>query len=324
MWCGGNEFNTRGNRVIVDTLRDVVACEDGTRPLKPASPYRDESHNWGVWHRFANLRDYRKDKTPFLSEFGLQSLPNVESLKKFLPEEALAAPHPLWGYHHGELKKLERYALPVVASREGAKRSSDTKTPMPSSQAALSTEALVDATQRAQAFGLQIAIEHMRRRKPGASGVAIWQLDDAWPAISWSVIDYYGAPKRAYAELQRLYSPVLASFDYALQPRQAGETVAGDLWLINDWRSSFENAELSAYLNGVEVLKRRVNLAPDSAARVDAFVVTLGPGENILRLKVNWGPAALSDHEYDLNFCDVGEVDALGALLVAVGKRLMR
>jgi hypothetical protein len=47
----------------------------------------------------------------------LQSLPNIESLKKFLPADALAAPHALWEYHHAELRKLERYALPVIASR---------------------------------------------------------------------------------------------------------------------------------------------------------------------------------------------------------------
>ena len=352
VWCGGNEFNTRGNRAVVDTLRDVVAREDGTRPYKPASPYRDESHNWGVWHRLANLRDYRKDQTPFLSEFGLQSLPNLESLKKFLPEKTLAAPHALWEYHHADLKKLRRYAEPVMANRlsqtlgmnSAAKQSPKITAKVSSSQSsdsaeftrsdaeglasgprlAMTTQEFVDATQRAQAFGLQIAIEHMRRRKPSTSGVAVWQFDDAWPAISWSLIDYYGTPKRAYEELKRLYSPVLASFDYALQPRRAGAIVKGDLWLINDWLSSFHNAELSAYLDGVEILKRHVDLAPDSATRVDALGVTLGPGENILRLKVNLGPATLSDHEYDLNFCDIGEVDAIGALLVAVGRRLMR
>jgi beta-mannosidase len=336
VWCGGNEFNTRGNRTIVETLREVVAREDGTRPFKPASPYREESHNWGVWHGLANLRDYRKDQTPFLSEFGLQSLPDLESLNKFLPQQVLAAPHALWEYHHAELKKLRRYAGPVITNgapggigRTSSAQSLKNSMESPSSQSiasalTMSTSALVDATQRAQAFGLQIAIEHMRRGKPRTSGVAVWQFDDAWPAISWSVVDYYGTPKRAYAELKRLYSPILASFDYALQPRREGEIVKGDLWLINDWLSSFQNAELSASLDGVEILKRHVNLAPDSATRVDALGVTLGPGENILRLKVTWGPATLSDHEYDLNFWDRGEVNAIGALLVAVGKRLMR
>jgi len=333
VWCGGNEFNTRGNHAVVETLREVVERADGTRPFKPASPYRDEAHNWGVWHRLANLRDYRDDPTPFLSEFGLQSLPGIESLKKFLPDDALTAPNALWEYHHGELKKLERYAASVV--RRGSSDASN-QPPSPVTELALSvskghpshlsmtTEDWIDATQRAQAFGLQIAIEHMRRRKGKTAGVAVWQFDDAWPAISWSVIDYYGTPKRAYEELKRLYSPVLASFDYALQPRRRGDVVHGELWLINDLLSSFQNAEASAYLNGEEVFKRRVNLALDSATRVDALDVTLGEGDNVLRLKVNWGPAVMSDHTYDLNFCDIGEVNAIGALLVAVGKRLMR
>jgi len=98
----------------------------------------------------------------------------------------------------------------------------------------------------------------------------------------------------------------------------------GDLWLINDLRSSFLNAQLTAYLNDQEIFTRRVNLAPDSAERVDALAVKLGAGENILRLTVNWGPATLSEHTYDLNFCDVGEINPLGAILVAVGKRLMK
>ncbi len=328
VWCGGNEFTTRGNRAIVETLRAVAAQEDGARPFKPASPYRDESHNWGVWHRFANLRDYRKDSTPFLSEFGLQALPNRESLEKFLPDDALAAPHALWEYHHAELQKLERYAQPASNMWRAASDTRGKLAPLAtrhSSRETLSVDEFIVSSQRAQAFALQIAIEHMRRRKGAAAGVAVWQFNDCWPAISWSVIDYYGTPKRAYEELRRLYSPILASFDYALQPRRAGEIVHGALWLINDLFSSFENAQVSAYLNDAEIFKRRVNLAPDSATRLDdALDVALGAGENILRLKVSWGPVALSDHAYDLNFCDVGEINPVSARLVAVGKRLMR
>ncbi len=355
VWCGGNEFSVHGNRAIVEKLRAVVQDKDGTRPFKPASPYRDESHNWRVWHRFANLRDYRKDPTPFLSEFGLQALPNFESLKKFLPDDALTAPHKLWEYHHADLKKLGRYAQPVMASREAAKQSASSVeiasasfdfASLRSGHLAMTTESFIDTTQRAQAIGLQIAIEHLRRRKPqtgdassrgtkdskrnslpphdAASGVAIWQLNDAWPAISWSVIDYYGTPKRAYDELQKLYAPVLASFDYEMTQRRPGDIVRGTLWLINDWLKSFEDIELRAELNGKEIYARRVNLAPDSSEKIDALAITLNEGENILRLVVRDGVNVLSDHAYDLNFCDVGEIGLLDGLMVAAGKWLMR
>ncbi len=310
VWCGGNEFNTRGNAAIVKTLRAVVKDKDATRPFKPASPYRDESHNWRVWHRLANLRDYRDDTTPFLSEFGLQAMPHRASLEKFLPADALQAPHPLWEYHHAELKKLRRYARPFSN---------------PCAQSSPSNlREFIGATQRAQALGLQIAIEHIRRRKPQTTGVAVWQFDDPWPSISWSVVDYYGTPKRAYAELKRLYAPVFASFDYALAPRRAGDVVRGDLWLINDRRDAFDAAEVRADLNGEAIYARRVDLAPDSAARVDALRVTLGVGENILRVRVLWREQTLADNAYDLNLCDEGEISLLDALLAQVGKWLMR
>ncbi|MBI4788725.1 MAG: hypothetical protein HY782_16970 [Chloroflexi bacterium] len=312
VWCGGNEFNTRGNRAIVNVLRAVVESEDGTRPFKPASPYRDESHNWRVWHRGANMSDYRQDHTPFLSEFGLQSAPDVESLQRFLPEDKLFPPNEMWEYHHAQLGKLKRYARSV--GQVGQDGSAPTG-------AALS---FVAATQRAQAFGLQIAIEHMRRRKGETSGVAVWQFNDAWPAISWSVVDYYGQPKRAYTELRRLYSPVFVSFDYTFKRRRAGQTVHGDLWLINDLCRAFDDVELAAYLNEQQICVRRVSLAPDSAARLDALDMRLVEGENTLRLELRERERVLSDHTYDLNFCDAGKINPLIAMLYPIYDRLMR
>ncbi|MCI0477702.1 MAG: hypothetical protein L0Y55_15775, partial [Anaerolineales bacterium] len=309
VWCGGNEFSPRRNQPLVKKLRAVVKDKDGTRPFKPASPYRDESHNWRVWHRFANLRDYRDDATPFLSEFGLQSLPNLESLQKFLPADVLAAPHPLWKYHRAELQKLGRYA-------RGEERGVN--------QSTSRVESFIDATQRAQARGLQIAIEHIRRRKPQTTGVAVWQFNDSWPSISWSVADYYGVPKRAYFELQKLYSPVLASFDYALIPHRASEAVCGDVWIVNDLRAAYPSAELRAYLNDAQIFARAFDIEPDSAARVDTLAVMPSDGENIFCLQVRWRDQTLSENEYDLNFCDDGEISLLGRWMVAVAKRLMR
>jgi beta-mannosidase len=309
VWCGGNEFNTRGNRAIVNALRKVVGREDGTLPFKPASPYRDESHNWRVWHRSANLRDYKKEQTPFLSEFGLQSAPNVESLEKFLPHHALFPPNAMWTYHRAELQKLGRYASPQKPS---------------SADWANELSTFVAATQRVQAIALQIAIEHMRRQKSNASaGVVVWQFDDAWPSISWSLVDNYGIPKLAFRALKRAYSPILASFDYPLKPRRIGTIVRGDLWIISDLRSSFTNAQLTASLNAKEFYSQRVDVAPDSAECVGSVDTPLGAGENVLQLKLSWGHATLSENEYDLNYCDEGDQPA-GAAYVAIGNRLMR
>lgn len=311
VWCGGNEFNTRGNRAIVDTLRAVVAMEDGTRPYKPASPYDGESHNWRVWHRGANFREYRKDRTPFLSEFGLQSPPEIDSLKQFLPADGLFPPNVLWEYHHAQLKKLWRYA------RNGKS----------------TLASFVETSQRAQAQGVQVAIEHMRRRKArceagtlgdGAAGVAVWQLNDAWPAISWSLIDYFGRPKAAYAMVRRLYAPVLVSLDYPLQPHRPGDTVHGDVWLINDLSKPVGSVEWRAELNNRPVGQGQANLTADVSVCVGSLDVLLRDGTNQLRMAVFSAGQMLSENEYDLNYCDVGEMSPFVALLYPIYDALMR
>jgi beta-mannosidase len=79
----------------------------------------------------------------------------------------------------------------------------------------------------AQAEGLKFGIEHFRRRKPHCSGTLFWQLNDCWPVLSWSVIDYYGFGKAGYYYARRAYAPVLASF-------KALEGGGLELWLTND------------------------------------------------------------------------------------------
>ncbi len=302
VWCGGNEFNTRGNRPIVNTLRETVERADGTRPFRPASPYRDESHNWRVWHRLANMLDYRRDSTPFLSEFGMQAAPNVETLKRFLPPDLLFPPNGLWEYHHAQLRKLFRYARATPAT----------------------LAEFVAATQRAQTHALQIAVEHMRRRKGKTAGVAVWQLNDPWPNISWSIIDYAGVPKRAYYALKQLYAPVLVSFDYALAPRRAGDVVAGDLWLVNDRLESLAAVDVRAYHNGKEVYARRGGAGADSAARIDALTVRLADGANVLRLVACDDARVWCENEYDLNFCDVGEISLFARFFTFIANKLMK
>jgi beta-mannosidase len=85
----------------------------------------------------------------------------------------------------------------------------------------------VDFSMISQAEGLKFALEHFRRRKPHCSGTLFWQLNDCWPGLSWSVIDYHGFGKAGYYYARRAYSPVLASF----KALPDGST---ELWLTND------------------------------------------------------------------------------------------
>jgi beta-mannosidase len=59
-----------------------------------------------------------------------------------------------------------------------------------------------------QGMALEYAINHWRTTWPRCGGTLIWQLNDSWPAGSWSFIDYYQRPKTAYYFVQRIYRPV--------------------------------------------------------------------------------------------------------------------
>jgi beta-mannosidase len=159
LWCGGNEFSYRRNRRLVDTLERIVRTEDGTRPFRKTSPRDGATHNWLVWHGKAPAREYREDRPQFISEFGLQALPNLSSLSRFLPAAELWPPGAGLAYHCAQLEKTQRYVDPLSPN---------------------GLEEWIEASQRAQAHALQVAIEHFRRRKYRTSGVAIWQLNDTW------------------------------------------------------------------------------------------------------------------------------------------------
>ncbi|NIV37488.1 MAG: glycoside hydrolase family 2 protein, partial [Anaerolineae bacterium] len=200
LWCGGNEFSPERNKPVVDALRRSAGRLDPDRPFLAASPADGDSHFWKVWHGFHPPSAYRHDDSLFASEFGLQALPERETLERCIPAGELWPPGPSWDYHGAELDKLRRYAQPFVQGSEP------------------DLDDLIEASQRAQAQALQIGIEHYRRAKArGGGGVLVWQLNEPWPAISWAMIDHYRKPKTAYAVVRRLMNPVLVSLEYPLR-----------------------------------------------------------------------------------------------------------
>jgi len=62
-----------------------------------------------------------------------------------------------------------------------------------------------------QAEGIQLAAEHLRASRPESMGSLYWQLDDTWPGITWSSIDYFGHWKALQFHARRFYAPLLVA-----------------------------------------------------------------------------------------------------------------
>lgn len=250
LWCGNNEnqwifdrafWDVPENRVpgvryYDEILPAVVAAEDGHTPYWPGSPFggndhdsaeEGDRHNWEVWHgnlprRFGqpsgrlntpegvSYTRYAEDLGRFISEFGMHAAPVLATLRTVIPEDQLYHHSPSMDHHNKDNPKNKGDNLMQAT------------TGLPTT-----LEDYVDLSMIAQAEGLKFGIEHYRRRMPHCSGTLIWQLNDCWPVLSWSVLDYYGIGKAGYYYLKRVYSPVLASF-------KALPDGGLELWLTSD------------------------------------------------------------------------------------------
>jgi len=250
LWCGNNENQWLHERARWEekdpiapgalyydhVLPEAVAKWDGRVPYWPGSPYGGDdynseddgdSHNWNVWHgnsprRFGEqptvdhspqgvtYRRYAEDQSRFVSEFGMHAAPVVETLRRNIPQDQLYHHSPSMDHHNKDNPKNKGDNLMLAV------------TGLPSTL----TE-YIDFSMAAQAEGLKFGIEHYRRRKPHCSGALFWQLNDCWPVLSWSVIDYYGFGKAGYYYARRVFAPVQASF----QELPDGELA---LWVVND------------------------------------------------------------------------------------------
>ena len=288
LWCGGNEFSVGRNRRAVEVMAAAAAAEDGRRPFVPASPGASDSHNWQIWHGLAPLAAYRHEMAAMVSEFGLQATPAAESLRQFLTDEELWPPGGGWQRHNADVEKLDRYANWFLETGEDG------------------LEAFIQASQRAQAAGLQILIEHVRRRKGLTGGLAVWQWNEPWPSICWSVIDYFGRQKLAYETLRCIMQPALVSLDYPLRQYHAGDRLAGRLWLVNDRPDGLADCTLTVSLDGVAAQGVRCDLPCNAARDVGPLVLNLPVAFQHLRLELHHGNNLVAENVYDLCFHDGG------------------
>ena len=79
------------------TIPDAIAVVDPDRYYHPSSPMagigksrpkeEGDTHYWGVWHGKEPFENFEKNVSRFVSEYGFQSYPEFNSIKKFSIEE---------------------------------------------------------------------------------------------------------------------------------------------------------------------------------------------------------------------------------------------
>lgn len=180
-----------------------------------------DSHYWGVWWGEQPFEIYNEKVPRFASEYGFQGMPSLETTKSMFSGK------PELNLQNGIIKAHEKHSRGWEIIENYMKR--DYNIPKDFVKYNYISQLL-------QARGMQIAIEAHRRAKPYNMGTLYWQLNDCWPVVSWSSIDYLGNWKALHYQVKRSFE------NQVILPQEKDEIL--DFYVINDGLKTFENVSL--------------------------------------------------------------------------------
>jgi len=163
----------------------------------PKYEFEGDAHDWWVWHDARPFEHFQKQVPRFMSEFGFQSFPSYETIKYINQKEKV-------DLKTDGIKSHQKHVRGFQLIDEYMQRDYNVPT---------ADEDYVYVSQLLQAKGIVMGIEAHRRVKPTNMGTLYWQLNDCWPAISWSSIDYFGNWKALQYKAKKAFENVLISYE---------------------------------------------------------------------------------------------------------------
>lgn len=163
---------------------------------KPQSMTEGDSHYWGVWWGDSVFETYTRKVPRFMSEFGFQSPANLETVSGFSPEP-YSEDNPMFAIHQKHNRGFE-----LIRNRLEERF----ETPQ-------TGEEWLEKAALTACDAFKIGIEAQRRAMPYCMGSLLWQLNEPYPAISWSIIDSDWQPKMVYHTVKKAFEPLSVSID---------------------------------------------------------------------------------------------------------------
>ncbi len=194
-----------GMAVLFDrVLRDAVVKNSPGIPYWPGSPSTDyegptdtdkngDRHFWDVWSGSKPVERYTDSCPRFMSEYGFQAFPDLSTIATFADPADFRIDSPVMKAHQKFLsgEGNDRITFYLKQNLRDPRDFAD----------------LVYLSQAMQARAIGLAARHHRACRPVTLGSLYWQLNDSWPAISWSSIDWTGHDKMLQHEARRFFAP---------------------------------------------------------------------------------------------------------------------
>lgn len=211
-----NDYKQLFHQRIPQTLKKLLPQNENRYwPSSPAigwgrkeSLRQGDSHYWGVWWGKEPFEKYSEKVGRFMSEYGFQAMPSMQTLRYLSDGEPLSLMSKALRHH-------QKHPTGFATIDEYMQR--DFWVPA-------DIEKYQYVSQLLQARGMKIAIEAHRLAKPYCMGSLYWQLNDCWPVTSWSSLDYQGHWKASHYQIKESFAPVFL----AVTQNETGISIQGN------------------------------------------------------------------------------------------------
>jgi beta-mannosidase len=149
-------------------------------------------HYWGVWHGKDPMSDFASKIGRFNAEYGFQSFPEFATLKSFSERSDWNLSSQVMKHHQKSYVgngMIQKHANLLFGKSKDF-------------------EQFVYFSQLTQRYAVSSAVSGHRLDAPRCMGTLYWQLNDCWPAPTWSSIDYQGNWKALHYAMREDYQPV--------------------------------------------------------------------------------------------------------------------
>ncbi|WGF93540.1 beta-mannosidase [Aequorivita marisscotiae] len=301
LWCGNNENNEGWHRWgwqegkteaqkqeiwdsyyalfnhilprVVDSLSPKISYWESSPKFGRGDKryqFQGDAHDWWVWHDGYPFEHFEKKVPRFMSEFGFQSFPSPETVKYATGRDSVFKNDPLFANHQKHVrgfKIIEEYMARDFPVPQNA-------------------EDYMYVSQLLQARGITMGIHAHRRAKPYNMGTLYWQLNDCWPAISWSSIDYLGNWKALHYKAKKAFENVLISTE------EKKDTL--NIFVVNDSFKTIKDSLVLKLLNfdGEVIHKKQLAIeSPENSSKIvySLPLETLKFDRDFSVLKINFG-----------------------------------
>ena len=228
LWCGNNEVNEGwhnwewqksigyskedsaeiwGNylEIFENLLPNIVRSYSPYSHYIPSSPAigwghpeslrKGDSHYWGVWWGEEPFEIYEEKVGRFMSEYGFQAFPDIKTINSFsMPDDR--------GLYSKVMLSHQKHPTGNELIETYLRRNYNYPK---------NFEAFIYVSQLVQAYGIKKALEAHRRAMPYCMGTLYWQLNDCWPVVSWSSLDYFQRWKALHYFSKKAFKEILVS-----------------------------------------------------------------------------------------------------------------